>query len=168
LATRKTLRCGSRSLEARRNHRLATLLAPGGLKKSSSVVLFFCDRRDSQSIHHREHHPPRRPSQRQIDLNCNALLGEPCAQVQVYSPKAASHLAVWLWRSMQNCAKGVVFYGRWVWRTTIADDCGITDNSQKWKLSTHENHRVCFPARLPNGALILSPPPKKKKDGTNK
>jgi hypothetical protein len=63
---------------------------PGDLKNQ---LLFFCDRRDSQSIHHREHHPPRRPPQRQIDLNCNALLGEPCAQVQVYFPKAA-------WRSM--------------------------------------------------------------------
>jgi hypothetical protein len=50
--------------------------------------------RGSQSIHHREHHPLHRPPKRQIDLNCNALLGEPCAQAQVYSPKAASHVAV--------------------------------------------------------------------------
>jgi hypothetical protein len=32
-----------------------------------------------------------RPPQRQTDLKCNAILGEPCAQVQVDSPKAASH-----------------------------------------------------------------------------
>jgi hypothetical protein len=43
----------------------------------------------TRPVHHREHHPLCHPPQRQIDLNCNALLGEPCTQVQVYSPKAA-------------------------------------------------------------------------------
>jgi hypothetical protein len=32
-------------------------------------------------------------------------------------------------------------------------DCGITDNSQTWKLSTRETPRDYFPVRLPNGAL---------------
>jgi hypothetical protein len=55
-------------------------------KKSSGELRFFTIVAIPSAIHHREHHPPRHPPQRQIDLNCNASLGEPF-QLSRYTPR---------------------------------------------------------------------------------